>query len=160
MTAYVQKFIDIALIDIQRANEADGQGRPLTYAEVAKQLGISAQVLSQARTGSSPASLDRLVTWCGLWGAGQWQGGIGVFPRSQIRLLIQGGEIRTLEAIPAQLADVGGSAEEAIRLYASYGWRIDKYSDPIEEAREGLTVEEALAVAREDRSLIFFCPPG
>lgn len=33
---------------------------------------------------------------------------------------------------------------------------ICKYADPIEDAREGLTVDEACEVAAEDPSLIYF----
>lgn len=42
------------------------------------------------------------------------------------------------------------AAERAVRL----GYRLDKYTDPTEEAREGLTPAEAADVAAEDPGLI------
>jgi len=44
---------------------------------------------------------------------------------------------------------------EAIALAAALGVTLCKYADPIENAREGLTVEEATEIAREDASLIW-----
>lgn len=44
---------------------------------------------------------------------------------------------------------------EAIALAAALGVTLRKYADPIENAREGLTVEEATEIAREDAGLIW-----
>lgn len=44
---------------------------------------------------------------------------------------------------------------EAIKYAEKHGLALNKYTDPTEEAREGLTVEEAQAVAKEDPSLIW-----
>jgi hypothetical protein len=44
---------------------------------------------------------------------------------------------------------------EAIALAAALGVTLCKYADPIENAREGLTVEEATEIAREDAGLIW-----
>lgn len=46
------------------------------------------------------------------------------------------------------------SNAEAIRAALGAGLRIDKHADPVEDAREGLTEDEAIAVAAEDASLI------
>ena len=43
----------------------------------------------------------------------------------------------------------------AIDHAARQGLTLNKYADPIEEARAGLTVEEAEEVAKEDASLIW-----
>lgn len=43
----------------------------------------------------------------------------------------------------------------AITYAESRELRLSKYSDPIEEARDGLTVDEARDVAAEDPSLIY-----
>jgi hypothetical protein len=42
-----------------------------------------------------------------------------------------------------------------IETAASAGLNLCKYADPTEPAREGLTLNEALEVAREDASLIY-----
>lgn len=44
---------------------------------------------------------------------------------------------------------------DAIAHAEAHGLRLSKYADPIEDAREGLTVEEAREVAAEDPSLIY-----
>ena len=44
---------------------------------------------------------------------------------------------------------------DAIEYAAEHGLTLSKYNDPIEDAREGLTVEEAREVAAEDPSLIY-----
>jgi len=49
---------------------------------------------------------------------------------------------------------------EAIRWYQQQGGHLGKYADPTEGARDNLTVPEALEVAREDPSLIFYRPEG
>ena len=43
----------------------------------------------------------------------------------------------------------------AIEYAAQHGLPLSKYADPIEDAREGLTVDEAREIAREDTSLIW-----
>lgn len=48
----------------------------------------------------------------------------------------------------------------AIDHAARQGLTLNKYADPIEEARAGLTVEEAEEVAREDASLIWITVQG
>lgn len=48
---------------------------------------------------------------------------------------------------------------EAIDYAEQHGLTLKKYTDPTEEAREGLTVAEANAVVGEDPSLIYIdCP--
>lgn len=44
---------------------------------------------------------------------------------------------------------------DAINHAEAHGLRLSKYADPIEDAREGLTVDEAREVAAEDASLIY-----
>jgi hypothetical protein len=44
---------------------------------------------------------------------------------------------------------------DAIDTAATLGMTLNKYADPIEDARVGLTVAEARAVASEDASLIW-----
>ncbi|MDX1487092.1 MAG: hypothetical protein R3268_02750 [Acidiferrobacterales bacterium] len=44
---------------------------------------------------------------------------------------------------------------EAIEYARENGLTLDKYADPVEDAREGLSVAEAEEVAREDASLIW-----
>ena len=44
---------------------------------------------------------------------------------------------------------------DAINHAAEHGLTLSKYSDPVEDAREGLTVDEAREVATEDASLIY-----
>lgn len=44
---------------------------------------------------------------------------------------------------------------DAITYAECHGLTLSKYNDPLEEAREGLTVAEARQVAREDMSLIY-----
>jgi hypothetical protein len=46
------------------------------------------------------------------------------------------------------------SGFEAIEYAEANGLTLSKYNDPIEEAREGLTPDEARKIAREDPSLI------
>jgi hypothetical protein len=48
---------------------------------------------------------------------------------------------------------------KAIAFASAHNLTLCKYNDPIEGAREGLTVEEAEAVAREDDSLIYLDLP-
>ena len=48
----------------------------------------------------------------------------------------------------------------AIDHAARQGLTLNKYADPIEVARAGLTVEEAEEVAREDASLIWITVQG
>jgi hypothetical protein len=45
---------------------------------------------------------------------------------------------------------------EAIDYAEANDLLLNKYADPIEEHREGLTIAEANAVAREDPALIYF----
>jgi len=47
---------------------------------------------------------------------------------------------------------------EAIRWAQEHGGRLNKYADPVEMARGHLSLEEAIAVAREDPSLLFWEP--
>lgn len=47
------------------------------------------------------------------------------------------------------------SYAEAIRTAAALGHGINKHADPTEQARVGLTVDEAIAIAAEDPSLIY-----
>ncbi len=44
---------------------------------------------------------------------------------------------------------------QAIRYAEAHGLTLNKYEDPIEDAREGLTPEEARKVAEEDPNLIW-----
>ena len=44
---------------------------------------------------------------------------------------------------------------QAIKVAAATGRLLCKYADPIEDAREDVTVEEAREIAREDASLIW-----
>src|SRR5690348_8034774 len=44
---------------------------------------------------------------------------------------------------------------DAINYAETNGLTLSKYNDPTEHAREGLTPDEARAVAREDSSLIY-----
>lgn len=44
---------------------------------------------------------------------------------------------------------------EAIEYAERNGLTLNKYADPTEDAREGLTVDEARGIAREDSSLIW-----
>lgn len=48
---------------------------------------------------------------------------------------------------------------EAIEYAAEHGLTLSKYADPIEDGRDGLTVEEAELVAREDAGLIYLDVP-
>jgi hypothetical protein len=43
----------------------------------------------------------------------------------------------------------------AIEYAEKNGVTLSKYDDPIEGAREGLTIEEAISIAREDPGLIY-----
>lgn len=45
--------------------------------------------------------------------------------------------------------------EDALGAAVEAGYRVNKYADPIEGPREGLTAEEAADVAAEDPSLIW-----
>lgn len=47
------------------------------------------------------------------------------------------------------------SVEEVIRAAADNGCSLNKYADPTEGPRTGLSVEEASAIAHEDHSLIW-----
>lgn len=47
----------------------------------------------------------------------------------------------------------------AIRHAATHGLSLGKHTDPVEEAREGLTIEEAQSVAKEDPSLVYVDTP-
>lgn len=44
---------------------------------------------------------------------------------------------------------------DAIDYAEEHGRSLSKYTDPVEEAREGLTPDEAREIAREDCSLIY-----
>lgn len=46
------------------------------------------------------------------------------------------------------------TGREAIEYARIHGLTLSKYTDPTEEAREGLSIEEAEAILREDPSLI------
>lgn len=48
---------------------------------------------------------------------------------------------------------------EAINYAEANGLTLNKYNDPIEDAREGLSVDEARKVAAEDPSLIYMSVP-
>lgn len=53
-------------------------------------------------------------------------------------------------------SNIIATGHEAIELAASDATiQLNKYSDPIEEAREDLTIEDARGVAREDSGLIY-----
>jgi len=52
-----------------------------------------------------------------------------------------------------------GTTREALEDAVAGGWRICKLADPIEDAREGLTVDEALEVARADAGLLYLVRP-
>ncbi len=47
------------------------------------------------------------------------------------------------------------TARAAIEYAEENGLALNKYSDPVEEARDDLSVEEAREIAREDASLIW-----
>lgn len=48
---------------------------------------------------------------------------------------------------------------DAIKMAEKHGLRLSKYNDPLEGPQDGLTVEEAKEVAREDQGLIYLqCP--
>ena len=47
------------------------------------------------------------------------------------------------------------TGHEAIEHAEAYGLTLSKYADPVEGAREGLTVEEATEIAREDPGLVY-----
>ena len=47
----------------------------------------------------------------------------------------------------------------AIDYAASHGVDLSKYADPTEDARDGLSVDEAREIAREDASLIWCIAP-
>lgn len=47
------------------------------------------------------------------------------------------------------------TGREAIKAAEERGLALNKYADPVEEAREGLTVEEARQIAHEDPSLVY-----
>lgn len=44
---------------------------------------------------------------------------------------------------------------EAIEYAEEHGLLLNKYTDPVEDAREGLTPDEARTVAHEDPTLIY-----
>lgn len=48
---------------------------------------------------------------------------------------------------------------EAINYAEANGLALNKYNDPIEDARHGLTPDEARKVASEDPSLIWIAAP-
>lgn len=52
-------------------------------------------------------------------------------------------------------ADTDTSIRQVLEVLVFEGCKICKYADPVEEAREGLTIDEALDVAREDSGLIY-----
>ena len=45
--------------------------------------------------------------------------------------------------------------QDAITYAEANGLTLSKYNDPIEDAREGLTLDEARKIAREDAGLIY-----
>lgn len=47
------------------------------------------------------------------------------------------------------------TGREAIKAAEERGLELKKYADPVEGAREGLTVEEARQIAHEDPSLVY-----
>lgn len=47
------------------------------------------------------------------------------------------------------------TAHDAIEYAAAHDLTLNKYADPTEGAREGLTVDEAREIAAEDPSLIY-----
>lgn len=46
---------------------------------------------------------------------------------------------------------------DIIRILDAQGFTLCKYADDLESAREGLTLDEALAIAAEDPTLIAVC---
>lgn len=54
-----------------------------------------------------------------------------------------------------EYAHDGESTRAAAERALSEGYALGKYADPTEDAREGLTADEAVAVAREDASLVY-----
>jgi len=72
----------------------------------------------------------------------------------------QGDPTRTMVA----LLKVGSHLEplqgwDAILMAEKRGLRLSKYNDPLEGPQDGLTVEEAKEVAREDPGLIYLACP-
>lgn len=66
----------------------------------------------------------------------------------------------TVEAQYIDRADDGyPSLEQALEVLGLQRYVLAKHADPVEGARVGLTVAEALEVAREDRSLIYLARP-
>ena len=51
------------------------------------------------------------------------------------------------------------TGQAAIDYATTSNQTLNKYADPIEEARAGLTIEEAEEVAREDASLVWISAP-
>jgi len=49
---------------------------------------------------------------------------------------------------------ISHSWSDTLRHAIEAGYRVDKYADPTEGAREGLTLAEAIEVASEDPSLL------
>ena len=52
------------------------------------------------------------------------------------------------------------TGREAIEYAEAHGLALHKYADPIEGARDGVTVDEARDIAREDPSLIWLDADG
>lgn len=65
-----------------------------------------------------------------------------------------------LDAEAGFRSDQRMTGHEAIQYAQRYGLTLNKYADPVEGPREGLSVEEARDVAREDPSLIYVDVPG
>ncbi len=60
---------------------------------------------------------------------------------------------RTIQSWERKKATLTG--HDAIEYAAAHNLLLNKYTDPTEKAREGLTVEEAREIAREDDGLIW-----
>lgn len=51
------------------------------------------------------------------------------------------------------------TGQDAIEYAREHGLTLNKYADPTEDARQGLTADEAEEIAREDPSLIYIAAP-
>ena len=89
--------------------------------------------LHAALTGDDPGALDR---------SGEWSTGLPTWS-------ILGSSTQTEETA------MRITGADAIEYARTHGLQLNKYTDPIEEARDNLTIEEAEDVAREDQALIW-----
>ena len=51
------------------------------------------------------------------------------------------------------------TGHDAINFAENSGLTLSKFVDPIEDARDGLSIDEAREIAHEDPSLIWLAPP-